>query len=160
MRQGIRKAYGMNRTESQFKKLDIFPKKFFIDNKSSGLQERLDLMLTLREGDTVVVLSLADFGSGTSQTKAVNAIEAKGAKIEVAGGPVAKLGRPGSVKWKKSDLDTALEYWGVLPEKEALAAIKRDFKIETDRNHMNYQKRLRADQIRRNAKAAQVRTDA
>lgn len=138
----MRLAYGYNRKEKDFAKLSITAGKFFIDNKFSGLQERLDMMQTLREGATVVLLSMADLGKGKAQLKAVAAIEATGAIIEVQSNSInapAEMGRPKTVVFDSDeDLKSALEIWAVLPEKEALIQIGRQFDKFPNRNRMNY----------------------
>lgn len=134
-------AYGYNRKPKDFKNLDITDDKFFLDNDLSGSQERLDMLMAIREGDTVVLLSMADLGKGQSQNKAVAAIEATGATIKVHDAVVkkGKSGRPQTVTFASdADLEKALSYWRSLPEKDALALIERDFKVFPDRNRMNY----------------------
>lgn len=140
----MRIAYGMNRTKKEFAKLDISGEKFFLDNSLTGLQERLDMLMALREGDIVVLLSMADLGKGKSQIKAVEAIKATGAELEVleSAAPQGVMGRPKTVEFANdADLQKALEIWDMLPNKEALAMIEKQFKVSPDRNRMNYLKR-------------------
>lgn len=134
-------AYGYNRKPKDFKNLDIADGKFFLDNDFSRSQERLDMLMAIQEGDTVVLLSMADLGKGQSQKKAVAAIEATGATIKVQEdeAPKGKSGRPQTVNFASDDdLEKALSYWRNLPEKDALALIKRDFNLSPNRNRMNY----------------------
>jgi len=142
----MRAGYGYNRKEKDFDDLNISKDKIFIDNKFSGLQARLDMLLSFRghKGITVVLLSMADLGNGKSQLKAVAAIEAAGATIEVQEAPTPKgvMGRPKTVEFASdADLQKALEIWDMLPAKEALSQIGKQFDVWPDRNRMNYLKR-------------------
>lgn len=55
----------------------------WLDDAKSERQERFDMMLGLRDGDTVVVLARSDLGRG-AETKAIEAaIENTGAKLVI-----------------------------------------------------------------------------
>lgn len=143
----MRLAYGYNRKEKDFAELNITAGKFFLDNKHSGFGERLDMIKCCREGVTVVVLSMADFGKGRSQNKIVNAIKGTGASLEVVEGntPKGDAGRPGTVNFDTDeDLKEALFIWSAMPDKAALAEIGKRFGKWPDRNRMNYLKRKSA----------------
>lgn len=75
-------AYGLNRREKEFAGMDIYPGKFFIDTKESGQAEREAMLLCVKPGVTVVVLSMADLGRGAGQVSIVKAIEAAGGTVE------------------------------------------------------------------------------
>lgn len=140
-------AYGMNRTEKQFRAAGVEADKFYLDNKMSGMRERLDMMIAAGKGVTVVVLSLADFGTGKAQQKAIRAVKATGAALEVAGDglPASVGGRPSSTEWPSDEaLTRALVIWDALPAPQALALIEKDLGVVTNRNHMNHQRRKRA----------------
>lgn len=140
-------AYGMNRTRKEMDAAGVKAEKYFLDNKVSGMQERLDLVHAVKKGVTVVVLSMADFGKGMAQRKIVKAIEKAGGKIEVMedGSPAAVGGRPLGVRWPSDEaLKDALVIWDALPAKEALAMIEKRHGVKADRNHMNHQRRKRA----------------
>lgn len=143
----MRKAYGMNRTAREFANCGIEGEKFFLDTDATMGQARLDLLLSLQKGDVVVVLTMADFGKGKAQLKAVAAIRKTGAAIEVVDEEPAKSGRPSGIEWTPEKLNRALYLWGVLSEKDALLRIKIELGIETARNHMNYQKRKAAAEL-------------
>jgi hypothetical protein len=140
-------AYGMNRTEKQFRAAGVEADKFYLDNKMTGMRERLDMIVAAAKGVTVVVLSLADFGTGKAQQKAVRSIKATGATLEVAGDglPASVGGRPSGTEWPSDEvLDRALIIWDALPAPQALALIEKDLGVVTNRNHMNHQRRKRA----------------
>jgi hypothetical protein len=140
-------AYAMNRTEKQLRAAGVVADKYYLDNDHSGLQERLDMILAIAPGVTIEVVSMADFGRGRAQLKAVKAIEDAGGKILVrdAGAPAGFGGRPPSTEWpSEAALTDALIIWDALPAPEALALIKRKHGVDTNRNHMNHQRRKRA----------------
>ena len=140
----MRAAYGYNRKEKDFANLNISDGKIWIDNKLTGLEQRMDMLLSIREGVTVVLLSMADLGKGKSQLKAIAAIEATGATIEFqeVAAPKGVMGRPKTVEFASdADLQKALQIWDMLPAKEALALIGKQFDVWPDRNRMNYLKR-------------------
>lgn len=64
--------------------MDIYPGKFFIDTKESGQAEREAMLLCVKPGVTVVVLSMADLGRGAGQVSIVKAIEAAGGAVEAS----------------------------------------------------------------------------
>lgn len=140
-------AYGMNRTEKQFRAAGVEADKFYLDNKMSGMRERLDMMIAAGKGVTVIVLSLADFGTGKAQQKAIRSIKATGAALEVAGDglPASVGGRPSGTEWPSDEaLTRALVIWDALPAPQALALIEKDLGVVMNRNHMNHQRRKRA----------------
>lgn len=143
----MRLAYGMNRTKKQFEGLDIPANKFFLDTDETKFSKRLLMVQSCKEGVTVVVLSMADFGKGRSQNKIVNAIQATGAVLDVVEGdaPKGDAGRPTTVNFDSdNDLKDALLIWAAMPDKAALEEIGRRFDKWPDRNRMNYLKRKSA----------------
>ena len=68
----------------------------WLDDAKTERQERFDMMLGLREGDTVVVLSRSDLGRGAEVKALEAAIEGKGAALVVDAPEVLPkpVGRP------------------------------------------------------------------
>lgn len=146
----MRIAYAMSRTEKQLRAAGIVADKYYLDNDHSGMRKRLDMILAIAPGVIVEVASMADLGRGRSQLKAVKAIEAAGGTIVVKSNeaPAGVGGRPQTTQWPSDEaLTDALVIWDALPEPEALALIKRKHGVDTDRNHLNYQRRKRARAI-------------
>lgn len=140
-------AYAMNMTEKQLRAAGIVADKYYLDNDHSGLRARLDMIIAIAPGVRVEVMTMAHFGRGRAQLKAVRSIEKAGGVIVVKGNgaPAGVGGRPPATGWPSdAALTGALVIWDALPGPEALAEIERQYGVETDRNHMNHQRRKRA----------------
>jgi hypothetical protein len=70
--------------------------KVWLDDAKTGRQERGDMMLSLSDGDIVVVLAQSDLGRGAEVKAIVAGIEAAGASLSVGPPEVipAQRGRP------------------------------------------------------------------
>ena len=140
----IRKvAYGVNRSDRDFRNLGVPIDKIFIDNKMTGEEEKRAMFAAIDEGVVVVVLSMGDFGKGAGAKRFKDAILAKGATIE---GPddrddplPRKSGRRG-IGFTPEQVDWACALWldPLRSERSVLARIKTETEIEANRDQMNY----------------------
>ena len=107
----VRIAYGFNRSDRDFRTLDITGAKYFIDNDKTDREELRSVLVACREGVTVVVLQVSDFGPGAKAKQIVKEIEATGATVEVAEKPVAKRGAPLKGEMSEADEKWAKALW-------------------------------------------------
>lgn len=109
-------AYGYNRDPKDFAHVPFDEGRLFIDH--NGTREELDDLINksgLREGDTLYVLAVSDFGAGMAAAKTKEIIEAKGIIVEVlpipeTEKPSGKRGRPAWEPAPELD-DTLRDMW-------------------------------------------------
>lgn len=136
-------AYGVNRSDKDFRNLGVPVGKIFIDNRQTGEEEKRALFAALREGVVVVVLSMGDLGKGAGAKRFKDAILKTGATIE---GPddrddplPKKAGRRG-IGFTPEQVDWACAMWldPLRSENSVLIRVKDETGIEANRHQMNY----------------------
>lgn len=106
MTNNVRIAYGYLRSDRDFKSFNITDNKIFIDNENTDREELRAALVACREGMTLVVLQVSDFGPGAKAKQIREAMEAKGVTLEV---PVAEPKKRG--RKLRGEISTADEKW-------------------------------------------------
>ena len=126
----------------------------FIDTKATGRQERADLALFLREGDTLVLLRKGALGAGRGVTAIHKQIEDMGVKIEIAADlpkPAETRGRPEVVFLSPEQLDRIEPMWRDQLAYDQATVLRRASQIagaQVKKYHLEYRLGNRGDKKR------------
>lgn len=134
----MRIGYGYRRREKDLREAGA--EKVYID--MDRLREhRADMMKAgLREGDTLLLLSLRDLGGAPNADQAWRRkVEAAGVSIEIVEKSAGRVGRPAEVKLTDEQTATVRRIWldGDMTERARLQAIASAIGVEMTRSMLN-----------------------
>lgn len=126
----------------------------FVDTKATGRQERADLALYLKAGDTLVLLRKGALGAGPGVTAIRKQIEDMGVTIEVAENlpkPAETRGRPETAFLSPDQLDRIEPMWRDQLTYDQATVLRRASQIagaQVKKYHLEYRLGNRGDKKR------------
>lgn len=140
----MKAGYGYNRTARDFKGMGIDTDLIYIDTPATMLGERRSLEVRLRSSSikTVVLVKRGDIGRGMRAKKFTDIVEAAGATIEIIEPPKKEKQKVSNgVKWfddLSQEDQQAICSVRDQSESVAVSKVKRDLKVDTDREQLYY----------------------